>query len=68
MTTSTDNNEPREGVQYEDWEQDIIADTSVEEGYGPNGVEKKYWYTIIDQTFQDGWVVSDATVNLKGMR
>jgi hypothetical protein len=65
MTTSTNNSlESREGVRVEEWEDDTLGDTSVEQGDGGS----RFLYTIHDATFEDAWVESDLSKNLKKMR
>lgn len=70
MTTSSDNlptTTPEEPPDELPWEDDTFGETWVEKESGPNGVESVYYYHIQDRSYEDGWLKSTESRDLKKM-
>lgn len=67
MTTSTNNSSEgeRAGVEVQPWEDDTLGDTHVKSD-GNGGSE--FHYRICDMSFEEAWLQSDVSKNLKKMR
>jgi len=65
MTTSTSTDiDTRAGVEVQPWEDDTLGDNYVDkEGRG-----SRFFYRIHDISFEDAWLQSDVSKNLKKMR
>lgn len=68
MTTSTNTTDEvnsRAGVKVQSWEDDTLGDTHVQSD-GDGGSE--FHYRICDMSFEEAWLQSDVSKNLKKMR
>lgn len=68
MTTSTNDDDDvktRDGVWVEIWEDDTLGDTYVESEEDGGST---FHYRICDMSFDEAWLQSDVSKNLKKMR